>query len=115
MKPVEFQYTLQELHRPLFFLKRELEKSQNPFPILLLEGEMGAGKTTFVSAFVHSFDDTLLVNSPTFTLVNEYLTKEKMAIYHFDLFRLKHSSDLEELGFEEIWGKKESPLLNGGR
>ena len=91
---------LQELSLFCFTL---LEKHKLKNPVFLLSGEMGAGKTTFVSSFVHCIDQSLTVNSPTYTLMNEYNTSLG-TIYHFDLYRISKEQEIGNLGFEEIWG-----------
>lgn len=74
----------------------------NPF-VLLLEGEMGSGKTTFVREFlkVCGLDDDTPVMSPTYTIVNEYrLNKEWYA--HLDLYRAESHFSFEELGLTDL-------------
>lgn len=68
--------------------------------ILLLQGEMGAGKTTFTRALMKALGSPEEVSSPTYALVNEYPTAEGV-VYHFDLFRIKDAAELEDLGFQE--------------
>lgn len=102
---MEFIYKLNEIEKPVFYLRNFLEECKFDFPVILLTGQMGAGKTTFTSHFVRSFNSNLNPNSPTFNLMNEYKTG-KMSIFHFDLYRLKFSEEVEHLGFEEIWGKQ---------
>ncbi|XDD54252.1 tRNA (adenosine(37)-N6)-threonylcarbamoyltransferase complex ATPase subunit type 1 TsaE [Leptospira sp. WS4.C2] len=80
------------------FLKKE------QFPILLLTGEMGAGKTTFIREWFSRFGTESSINSPTFSLYNIY-DSPNFHLYHFDLYRIKFPEELDELGFEEIWGK----------
>ncbi len=70
-----------------------------------LHGEMGVGKTTFVKYFINKFqtDEKLKlteVTSPTFTLLNEYETNHYM-IKHYDLFRIKNSSEIKDLDIFE--------------
>jgi tRNA threonylcarbamoyladenosine biosynthesis protein TsaE len=98
-------YKLNEIEKPVSYLRKILEERKIEFPVILLTGEMGAGKTTFTSHLVRSFDSSLNPNSPTFNLMNEYKTT-KFSIFHFDLYRLKSSEEVENLGFEEIWGKQ---------
>lgn len=99
------------MNLPAEFLKSYIEDnlfSNNIHPTILLTGEMGAGKTTFTSIFVNLFQKNLEdfnVNSPTFNLYNVYETSP-IDIYHFDLYRLKEASELENLEIEEIWGRK---------
>lgn len=68
--------------------------------IFLLEGGLGAGKTTFVKAFCEALDITEPVSSPTFNIVHEYQGNEAR-VYHFDLYRLRNVDELEEIGFAE--------------
>jgi len=74
-----------------------------PPAVVLLTGELGAGKTVFtkglVAAFGVSGDDT--VRSPSFSLVNVYDTPVGR-VFHVDLYRLNTSRDLQSIGFEEI-------------
>ncbi|MBM9591326.1 tRNA (adenosine(37)-N6)-threonylcarbamoyltransferase complex ATPase subunit type 1 TsaE [Leptospira sp. 201903075] len=93
---------------PLFvsldqLVEQFLKKKQ--FPVLLITGEMGAGKTTFVREWFSRMGTESSINSPTFSLYNIY-DSPKFRLYHFDLYRLKFPEELEELGFEEIWGKE---------
>jgi len=69
---------------------------------ILLEGELGAGKTAFARAFLRaaSGDSGLEVPSPTFTLVQSYATRIG-TVHHFDLWRLDGPGGLRELGWEE--------------
>lgn len=60
--------------------------------IVILSGELGSGKTKFVQGILKHFNIENEISSPTFTIVNEYKTKD-INIYHFDLYRL---SDIEE-------------------
>ena len=75
--------------------------------ILLISGELGVGKTTFVKYLINSLQanydqKTTEIPSPTFNLVNEYHLK-KLIIKHYDLYRLNNESDLENIGiFENI-------------
>ncbi len=98
-------YKLNQIEKPVSYLRKILDESKIEFPVILLTGEMGAGKTTFTSHLVRSLDSGLNPNSPTFNLMNEYKTT-KFSIFHFDLYRLKSSEEVENLGFEEIWGKQ---------
>ncbi len=69
--------------------------------VCLLNGEMGAGKTTFIKTICEGLGVTEAVSSPTFSLVNEYMAKNEKIIYHFDLYRLKSEDELYDMGFEE--------------
>ena len=69
--------------------------------ILALSGDLGAGKTTFVQGLAKGLGILEPIQSPTFVFLNLY---ENLA--HFDLYRLKNSSDFLNLGFDEYFGKK---------
>lgn len=64
-------------------------KNMNEDDILILNGELGSGKTVFMLGFANFFDIENQVSSPTFTIVNEYITKDANSIYHFDVYRIK--------------------------
>jgi len=65
------------------------------------EGEMGAGKTTLIRFICAELGVQDEVSSPTFSLVNEYLTARKETIYHFDLYRLNTPEEALGFGIEE--------------
>lgn len=69
--------------------------------IFLLQGNLGAGKTTFVQAFCKELNCKEQVTSPTFSILNIYHDNEKNPIYHFDLYRIKNLNELKEIGFED--------------
>jgi tRNA threonylcarbamoyladenosine biosynthesis protein TsaE len=73
-----------------------------PSDVILLEGELGAGKSEFARAFLRALvgEPHLDVPSPTFTLVQRYDTP-RGPVYHFDLWRLDSSADLSEIGWDE--------------
>jgi tRNA threonylcarbamoyladenosine biosynthesis protein TsaE len=68
---------------------------------VLLYGEMGSGKTTFVRGVVSYFNSELPVDSPSYTLIQPYPTEP--SIYHVDLYRLDEGSDLLDLGLDELF------------
>jgi len=70
--------------------------------IVLLQGDLGAGKTTFVKGLAQAFKVSVKkVNSPTFVLMNCY--KGKLPIYHFDLYRLGNPKELDTLDFDNYF------------
>jgi tRNA threonylcarbamoyladenosine biosynthesis protein TsaE len=72
--------------------------------ILGLIGELGTGKTQFTKFLVKYLGSNVNeVTSPTFTILNEYLCKNQLKIFHFDLYRLKTIEELEEIGYEEFF------------
>ncbi len=68
--------------------------------ILLLKGNLGAGKTTFTQFLLKNLGSPDEVNSPTYSIVNEYHTP-KGKVYHFDLYRLKNIEEAYDIGIEE--------------
>ena len=72
--------------------------------IVVLTGELGAGKTKFVEGFLENFNLQNEISSPTFNIVNEYISSEKN-IYHFDVYRLEDSDEFYAIGGEEYFEK----------
>ena len=72
--------------------------------VIVLSGDLGAGKTKFVEGILEYFGMQEEISSPTFTIVNEY-HKNKIDIYHFDLYRLKDVYEFENIGGEEYFNK----------
>ncbi|MCR5886322.1 tRNA (adenosine(37)-N6)-threonylcarbamoyltransferase complex ATPase subunit type 1 TsaE [Hymenobacter sp. J193] len=71
--------------------------------IVCFEGEMGAGKTTFIKALCASLGVTEEVSSPTFSLVNEYRDARDQPIYHFDFYRLNSAQEALDIGALEYF------------
>ncbi len=82
--------------------------SNNNVKIAALNGNLGAGKTTFVK-FIAEYFNIKNVTSPSFAIVNEYYGKWK--IYHFDFYRLKKIEELYDIGFEDYLNDTESIIL----
>ena len=72
--------------------------------VIVLSGELGAGKTKFVEGILEHFNLQDEISSPTFTIVNEYKNDE-INIYHFDLYRLSDIYEFENIGGEEYFNK----------
>ena len=70
------------------------------YKLITFEGEMGAGKTTFIKEFVKALGTNDDVSSPTFSIVNEYETDSGI-VYHFDFYRLNHEEEALDFGIEE--------------
>ncbi|MBE6340400.1 MAG: tRNA (adenosine(37)-N6)-threonylcarbamoyltransferase complex ATPase subunit type 1 TsaE [Bacteroidales bacterium] len=64
---------------------------------------MGAGKTTLISALAKQLGSTSITNSPTFAIVNDYELPNGDSIYHFDLYRLKSTSELIDVGCDDYF------------
>ena len=70
--------------------------------IIVLSGELGAGKTKFTEGFLKHFGLDNEISSPTFTIVNEY-KKDDLKIYHFDVYRLEDIDEFYAIGGEEYF------------
>ena len=99
-------------------LGRRLAKEMSPPKLVLLRGDLGAGKTTMVKGIAEAFEAASQddVTSPTFTLIHEYRGPE-VSVYHIDLYRIETERELATLGLEELivdernvvlieWGEK---------
>ena len=79
--------------------------------VVLLGGDLGAGKTTFTKAVLRALGVKDDVTSPTFTIMREYQGK-KFKIYHFDMYRLGSGQEAKEFGLEDyIYSKDKSSLI----
>ena len=77
-----------------------LGKVLRPGSILAYEGDLGAGKTAFTRGLARGLGAAEQVTSPTYTIVNEYLSG-RMPLFHFDMYRLSSSDDLWDIGWED--------------
>ena len=75
--------------------------AQNPKKVILFNGEMGAGKTTFIKSFSKLLGVNDTMSSPTFSLVNEYQTTQNQKVFHFDVYRIKSEDEALDMGIEE--------------
>lgn len=82
-----------------FELARLLENDTVLPSFIALYGDLGVGKTAFVRGFARVFSPAALVRSPTFALVNEYPTKGKPRVFHFDMYRITDEDDLYSIGY----------------
>ena len=91
----------------------ELKKNIN-YNIVLISGEMGAGKTTLIKELLlhMSFIDN--VYSHTFSIINEYSTSKDEIIYHMDLYRIKDIAELDNIGFFEYLESGRTCLIEWG-
>ena len=81
----------------------QIHNSWPNYAIWLLEGEMGAGKTTFAKAICAFWGVAETVSSPTFSIVNEYQSANGEIIYHFDFYRIKDEAEAEDIGATEYF------------
>lgn len=71
--------------------------------IFIFEGEMAAGKTTFIKEICHQLGVSDVVSSPTFSIVNEYESAEGQPLYHFDFYRIKNLREAYDIGYEDYF------------
>lgn len=71
--------------------------------VIAFYGSMGAGKTTLIKDLCHRMGVTDEVNSPTFAIVNEYVTEEGESVYHFDFYRIKKLEEAYDIGYENYF------------
>lgn len=85
-----------------FNVGRTMALKSVPGQIYCLDGELGAGKTVFTQGFAAGLGIDGIVNSPTFTIVQEY-TSGRMPFYHFDVYRIGDISEMDEIGYEDCF------------
>jgi tRNA threonylcarbamoyladenosine biosynthesis protein TsaE len=95
---MNFEYISNSTEQTKEFAIR-LAKHLKPSDVIALEGDLGAGKTTFTKGLAEGLQITKNVNSPTFTIIKEY--HGSMPLYHMDVYRLEDSD--EDLGFDEYF------------
>ena len=79
------------------------EMLQSDIKVYRFDGEMGAGKTTFIKALCKALGTEEVVNSPTFSIVNEYETRGGNTIFHFDFYRVNSAEEAQNFGCEEYF------------
>jgi len=90
---------LEDLNR----VATEIVSFANQYKVWTLEGEMGAGKTTITKALGEVFGIVDTVNSPTFSIVNEYRDEQHQVYYHFDFYRIKNEAEAQDIGVDEYF------------
>jgi len=89
-------------------LGRKLGALLQPFDVVALYGELGAGKTLFVKAVAEGAGASG-ASSPTFAIVNQY--EGRLRLHHFDLYRLQGPADLYALGFDDLLAEPAATLI----
>ena len=86
-------------------LGEKLGKAAKPGQIYTLNGDLGVGKTVLTQGFAKGLGITEAVNSPTFTIIQEY-TEGRLPFYHFDVYRIGDVEEMDEIGYEDyIYGE----------
>lgn len=91
-------HTVQETEE----LARKIASEIKGGEVLLLNGTLGAGKTTFTKGFAKALGVNKTVVSPTFTIIKEY-EGTSLTLYHIDMYRIEEEDELYELGIEELY------------
>ena len=91
-------HTLQETEE----LARKIASEIKGGEVLLLNGTLGAGKTTFTKGFAKALGVEKTVVSPTFTIIKEY-EGTALTLYHIDMYRIEDEDEIYELGIEELY------------
>jgi tRNA threonylcarbamoyladenosine biosynthesis protein TsaE len=96
-------------------LGRQFIARLTPPKLVLLSGELGAGKTTLVKGIVEGFHagSQEEVTSPTFTLIHEYRSRE-VNIYHIDLYRIDTPRELDTLAIDDLFGPRNVVIVEWG-
>lgn len=95
---IEYEWKAANAEETAAFAER-IAGCLEPGDVIALEGDLGAGKTTFTKGLAKGLGVTRTVNSPTFTIIKEY--KGRLPLYHMDVYRV--SSEEEDLGFDEYF------------
>ena len=111
--PKETQKIAGELASRLAGLKSRSARQKNKALVVALSGELGSGKTTFVSGFSKALGVNEKVLSPTFVLIHKHKLKQNRYrfLYHIDAYRLESEKDLLELGIKEILANPENIVM----
>ena len=96
------EYISKNIKQTINFAKK-MAQSFKGGEILLLSGELGAGKTAFTKGIAQGLQVNGIITSPTFTIMNMY-TSGKLNLYHFDMYRIEDEQEIYELGFNEFIG-----------
>lgn len=94
---------LQDIARAAKEFIQYISESDAQSNIFAFYGHMGAGKTTFVTAICKALGVEDTVNSPTFTIVNEYRAAKGFPVYHFDFYRINKLQEAYEIGIDEYF------------
>ncbi len=83
-------------------LGKKMGLMATPGEVVCLDGDLGVGKTVFTQGFAKGLGIDEQINSPTFTIVQEYETG-RLPFYHFDVYRIGDISEMDEIGYEDYF------------
>ncbi len=108
---------IEQLHEAAKWLIGYFKKNK----IIVFDGEMGAGKTTLIKEIGKELKVKQVINSPTFSIINEYTSEDNKTIFHFDCYRIKSLREAFDIGIPEYidsddycfieWAENIAPLL----
>jgi len=85
-----------------FEIGKKLGEKADKGEIICLEGDLGVGKTVFTKGFAEGLNIEENIDSPTFTIIQEY-TEGRLPLYHFDVYRIGDISEMDEIGYEDYF------------
>lgn len=85
-----------------YALGRELGRRAKAGEVYCLDGDLGVGKTVFTQGFAEGLGVAEPVNSPTFTILQQY-DSGRLPLYHFDVYRIGDVSEMDEIGYEDCF------------
>lgn len=88
-------------------------KSAKAGDVYCLDGDLGVGKTVFTQGFAKGLGINEPINSPTFTIVQEY-HEGRLPLYHFDVYRIGDITEMDEIGYEEYFYSEGVCLIEWG-
>lgn len=100
---INFEYISHSAEETMNFAQKFAQKL-GIGDVIVLNGDLGSGKTKFTEGFLKYFGLDNEISSPTFTIVNEYNAKE-FNIYHFDVYRFSDSSEFYAIGGEDYFSQ----------
>ena len=113
---MKIEFSLKEINKAVVLLNEKLIH-----PIVCFNGDLGAGKTTFIRQLCLEWGVVDNISSPTFSIINQYKSTLKGSVFHFDFYRMEDAKEAMDIGVEEYldsgqiclieWGNKIESLL----
>ena len=113
---MKIEFSLKEINKAVVLLNEKLTH-----PIVCFNGDLGAGKTTFIRQLCLEWGVMDNISSPTFSIINQYKSTSKGSVFHFDFYRMEDAKEAMDIGVEEYldsgqiclieWGEKIESLL----
>ena len=100
---MEFFFNIDEIEKTA----KDFLKITDGYKVFAFSGELGAGKTTFITALCKQLGVIETVSSPTYSIIQEYITDQNEVVYHIDLYRIKNSQEAMEAGIEDCLNSNE--------